>query len=89
MKLLVIPVTKNFLYEENDARLKDLKFALENNIPVLPLIQEVGLELEFNKLCGDIQCLNKYNLDKTQISFNKKLEDYLNNIFIFYNNSSR
>ena len=82
MKLLVIPVTRNFLYEENDARLKDLKFALENNIPVLPLIQEVGLELEFNKLCGDIQCLNKYNLDKTQISFNKKLEDYLNNIFI-------
>lgn len=82
MSLIVIPVTKSFLYDECDARTKDLKFALENGIPVLPLIQEVGLELEFNRLCGDIQCLNKFNSDKTQISFNKKLKDYLSSIFI-------
>ena len=62
MHLIVFPVTKNFLYTSNSSKDNDLKYALENGIPVLPLIQEDGLELEFNKIVGDIQCLNKYHI---------------------------
>lgn len=82
MQLIVFPITSNFLYKENYSRLYVLKYALENKIPVLPLIQEDGLELEFNKICGDIQCLNKIRKDPTQISYNKKLQDFLNSILI-------
>ncbi|MBQ9731378.1 MAG: TIR domain-containing protein [Bacilli bacterium] len=82
MHLIVFSVTKNFLYSANPSKDNDLKYALENGIPVLPLIQEDGLELEFNKIVGDIQCLNKYHVDETQISFYKKLEEYLNSIFV-------
>jgi len=82
MHLIVFPVTRNFLYSNNTSKDEDLKYALENGIPVLPLIQEDGLEMEFNKICGDIQCLNKHHIDSTQISFYTKLEEYLNSIFV-------
>lgn len=82
MQLIVFPVTKKFIYEDNSSRLIDLKNALDNNIPILPLIQEEGLEFEFNKICGDIQCLNKLVKDHTQISFEKKLNEFLNSIFV-------
>jgi len=74
MHLIVFPVTRNFLYSNNTSKDEDLKYALENGIPVLPLIQEDGLEMEFNKICGDIQCLNKHHIDSTQISFIQNLK---------------
>ena len=36
MNLFIIPVTKRFLYTDNDSRLRDFSFALEQHIPVLP-----------------------------------------------------
>ena len=80
MQLIVIPITKNFLFEENFARCRELKYAIEHNIPILPLIQENNLEIEFNKICGDFHCLNKNNVDSTQISFIDKLNNYLGKI---------
>ena len=40
MTLFVIPVTSRFLSTDNIALNTEFKFAMENNIPVLPLMQE-------------------------------------------------
>ena len=82
MQLFVIPITSNFLHTDNRSRLKDFKFAVEHHIPVLPLMQEPGLETSFNKLCGDIQYLSKIAIDDTAIPYEKKLSDYLSSVLI-------
>lgn len=57
MQLFVLPVTSRFLKEENRARCIELKVALEYHIPILPLLQEKGLETLFNQTCGNFHCL--------------------------------
>lgn len=68
MQMFVMPITKKLLSGPNDG-LEDFRFATENKIPVLPLIQESGLEIEFNKVCGNIQFLDKNSKDLTAISY--------------------
>lgn len=82
MQLFVMPVTTNLLCAENIALDVEFIFAIENHIPVLPLMQEAGLEELFNKKCGDLQFLDKQNTDMTAISYNEKLEKYLSSILI-------
>ena len=55
MQLFVMPVTTKLLTSEN-VGLKDFNFAIENKVPVLPLMMEEGLVELFNKKCGNIQC---------------------------------
>jgi len=69
MQLFVMPVTTNLLCSQNDALDLEFKFAVENHIPVLPLMQESGLEELFNQKCGDLQFLDKHNADVTAISY--------------------
>jgi len=82
MQLFVMPVTSALLSTENVALDIDFKFAIENHIPVLPLMQEGGLEELFNKKCGDLQFLDKNNADTTAISYDEKLEKYLGSVLI-------
>ena len=82
MQLFVMPVTTNLLCTENDAMDIEFKFAVENHIPVLPLMQESGLEELFNKKCGDLQFLDKNNTDETAISYDDKLQKYLEAVLI-------
>lgn len=82
MQLFVMPVTTNLLCTKNSALDVEFRFALENHIPVLPLMQEVGLEELFNQKCGDLQFLDKQNIDITAISYNDKLEKYLSSVLI-------
>ena len=82
MQLFIMPVTRRLLTENNDALDIEFKFAKENNIPVLPLMQETQLEELFNDRCGSIQFLDKSNMDITAISYSEKLERYLNSILI-------
>ncbi len=82
MRLLVIPVTTRFLLEPNPAMDVDLPFAIEHNIPVLPLMQEPGLGAIFNKKCGGLQYLDKNAQDITAVSFDKKFSDFLNSILL-------
>ena len=49
MQMFVMPITKKLLSSPN-AGLKDFRFASEHKIPVLPLMQESGLETEFNRV---------------------------------------
>ena len=82
MQLFVMPVTTNLLCTENDALDIEFKFAIENHIPVLPLMQEQGLEQIFNQKCGELQFLDKHNTDITAISYEEKLKKYLESVLI-------
>jgi len=82
MQLFVMPITTNLLCTENEAIDIEFRFAIENHIPVLPLMQENGLEELFNKKCGDLQFLDKNNADVTAISYEDKLQKYLETVLI-------
>lgn len=82
MQLIVIVITRNFLYCENIVFSKVFKFAMEKHIPVLPIMEESGLESEFNRLCGDLQYLDPNAHDLTAISFDEKLTKYLSSILV-------
>ncbi|MBR2909331.1 MAG: toll/interleukin-1 receptor domain-containing protein [Clostridia bacterium] len=82
MSLVVIPVTYKFLTENSIAYDVVFKYAKENGIPVLPIIYEAGLDGLFAEKCGQIQYLDRFQLDKTAISFDKKLFDFLSGILV-------
>lgn len=77
MKLFVMPVTKRLLTTDNRALTVELACAAENHIRVLPLMQESGLEALFNEKCGDLQFLDRTQMDSTAIGYEEKLEKYL------------
>lgn len=84
MILFVIPVTYNFICDDNCQARKDFKFAEENNISMLLLQQDYGLEEEFNRKCGEYQMLSKFPslqnsqfYDPTAITYEEKLTRYL------------
>ena len=82
MQLFVMPVTTNLLCRENDALQVDFRFAVEKHIPVLPLMQEKGLEDLFNRKCGELQFLDKSNSDETAIGYEEKLDKYLDSVLV-------
>ena len=69
MQLFVVPVTTKLLTKANRAMDVEVPFAFENHIPVLPLMQESGLDDVFIKEFGDLQYLDKYNTDPTAIPY--------------------
>lgn len=82
MQLFVMPVTTNLLYSDSSALEVEFPFAVENHIPVLPLMQETGLEARFNEKCGALQFLDKHTVDETAIGYDQKLESYLSSVLI-------
>jgi len=81
MQLFVMPVSRRLLQTKNPA-LEEFAFAVEYHIPVLPLMQERGLEDLFNKTCGDLQFLDKYANDATAISYDEKLDKFLSSTLV-------
>lgn len=82
MALFVVPVTNVFLKTENDARKSELDFAIKTNIPVLPVLEEQGLEFLFNDVCGNLQVLNKHDPDPTALPYKDKLKLYLDTVLL-------
>ena len=82
MQLFVMPVTKRLLTSANRALDVEFRFAVAHHIPVLPLMQEGGLERLFNEKCGDLQFLDKNAMDPTAISYEDKLKKYLGSVLI-------
>ena len=74
MQLFVMPVTTRLLTTSNRALEQEFFFAIEQHIPVLPLMQEDGLAELFNRKCGDLQYLNKNEKDATAIPYKEKLK---------------
>ncbi len=82
MQLFVIPITKRFLEEESRARCTELAYAIEHNIPILPLMQEPGLDKQFNEICGHFHFLYKDLNDPTAITFKEKFSAFLNTVLL-------
>ena len=82
MQLFVMPVTSKLLSTPNQALDSEFSFAVEKHIPILPLMQEKGLETLFNQKCGNLQFLDKYSGDVTALKYEEKLKTYLNTVLI-------
>ena len=82
MQLFVVPVTTRFLCQPSRARDVEFRLALDACIPVLPLMQESGLEQLFNKVCGPIQILDRTSRDATAIRYEEKLERFLSSVLV-------
>jgi len=84
MGLFVIPVTLKLLTEPNRAMDKDYVFAQEKHIPVLPLLMENGIRDIYGRSdrFGELQYLSPSNTDSTKISYEEKLERYLESVLV-------
>ena len=82
MQLFVIPVTGRLLSRSSDTMNREVPFALENHIPVLPLLEESGLEQLFNEEFQNIQFLDPHCQDPTALPYKDKLKKYLDSVLI-------
>ncbi len=84
MQLFVIPITSRFLYQDDPSRTKEMAFAFQSHIPVLPLMQESGLENDFNEICGELQFLDKSAAakDPTALPYEGKLRKFLEAVLV-------
>ena len=82
MDLFVVPVTHQFLIEDNRALLVELPYAIKNNIPILPIIKDSALTNLFNEKCGYIQYLSLENDDEMSFSSDEKLKKYISTILL-------
>lgn len=82
MQLFVVPVTTRFLCRPSRARDVEFRLAMDACIPVLPLMQESGLEQLFNEVCGPIQILDRTSRDATAIRYEEKLERFLSSVLV-------
>ena len=82
--LFVIPVSLKLLTTPNRAMDEDFPYAMKEHIPVLPIM----MEPEINDLYsspykfGELQYLNPYSTDLTEISYEEKLKKYLESVLI-------
>lgn len=82
MQLIVMPVTSNLLDKPCRAISEVFTYAMKEHIPVLPILEEHGIEQKFNEICGDLQVLDPNQKDLTAISFDEKLTKYLKSVLI-------
>ncbi|RGI67538.1 TIR domain-containing protein [Agathobacter rectalis] len=82
MALFIIPVTSVFLSTDNTVILKEIEFALNNNVPILPIIFEKGIDDIFAEKFGNIQYISILECDITAIDFKIKIKRFLNSILI-------
>lgn len=82
MNLFVIPITTKLLTKPCRTMQLDVPFALEKHIPILPLMQEGGLDELFTRYFGDLQYLDPNTHDITAISYEEKLKKYLNSVLV-------
>lgn len=82
MQLFVLPVTTRLLTRRSPALEWEFPLAVEQHIPVLPILQEPGLEVLFNEKCGDLQCLDPNQADPTALPYEEKLKKFLAAVLI-------
>lgn len=84
MQLLVIPVTENLIQKPSFALDVLLPFAVEQHIPVLPIITEANHTLaeRFNAITDGMQMLNRTDTDESALSYEDKLEKFVNSVLV-------
>lgn len=82
--LFVVPVTFKLLSTPNRAMDEEIPYALKEHIPVLPIMMEPGIDEFYSKpdKFGELQYLNPYSIDLTEISYEEKLKKYLESVLI-------
>ncbi len=80
--LLIVPVTFNLLTTKNRAMDEDIPYAKKTNMPILPLMMETGVEELYSSpyKFGELQYLNPFSEDITEISYQDKLKNFLETI---------
>lgn len=89
MVLFVVPITFLLLTTNNRAINFDIPFAFKHHIPVLPLMMEAGLDELYSKKFGNREYISPFNNDDTAISYDNKLENYLNDTLVNNETSKR
>lgn len=82
MQLFVVPITTMLLTKPNRAMDYDVPFAIEHHIPILPLMQEKGLDELYARKFRDLQYLEKYENDLTTEPYDEKLTKYLESVIV-------
>lgn len=82
IQMFLFPVTEKLLRTENNAITKLLPYALQENIPMIPVLLEPGLESLYEKTFGDLQYMDKVTVDHTAIPYEEKLKRFLQDILI-------
>ena len=72
--LIIIPITNKFLNDKNRAYDIDFEYAINNHLPILPILVEPSLYDLFNEKCKNIQALDMSNSDPTQEPYKEKLK---------------
>lgn len=89
MNLFVVPVTRSLLEKDNRTIRFDIKYAMENDIPVLPFMMESGLDSLYGDFFDERQYINPYSTDLTEISYKEKLSRYLKSVLISADTAQR
>ena len=82
--LFVVPVTLKLLSSPNRAMDADIPYAIHENIPLLPIVMESGLDQLYSRVdkFGDIQYISPYSVDRTEVPYDEKLRKYLDSVLI-------
>ncbi len=89
--IFVVPVTSLLLTTNNRTMDEDIPYATQNNIPVLPIMMESGIDELYasTKVFGNLQYLNPFSGDTTEISFEEKLFKYLEMMLVSEEEANR
>lgn len=84
MNLVVVPISYKLLREKNRAMQVDIAYAKENNIPILPLMMESGIDTLYSmeENFGERQYLTPEVKGTSSESYKGKLKNYLDTILV-------
>lgn len=82
MQMVVIPITAKFLFQTNKAREVVFTYVLNHHIPILPVMEDVGLASYFNQICGNLQFLNPNQQERTEIPYKQKLKEMILSVLL-------
>ncbi len=84
MNLFVVPVTFKLLSKPNRAMDSDIAYAKREHIPILPLMMETGIDEFYGRpdKFGELQYLNPYSNDISEIGYAEKMKKYLESVLI-------
>ena len=81
-QLIVFAVTSSLLTKNSFVMEKVYNYALDNFIPILPIVMESDLDKLYNLQFGNLQYLQPNIEDKTQQPFEEKLKNYLSKVLV-------
>ncbi len=89
MQAFVMPITGSFLTENNVSKDIEFGFAVDNHIPIIPVVDNDELIPLFSTIMnnikqgyGDIQLLNRESRDITELSYQEKLTKKIDDVIV-------